>query len=448
MNEKVKINPKWNPNSAKSESKRNRGSKKVIEKRENGKNEWVKPLRDSEDRNNRNSSVAGIKIQQKVQSRRETNYDERREGGNGYVNGNRYNHGDGEKVGTIQREYLNSKLNQPDRGVSEESRLGEMKRSARIVGPFLHWREPSPAVDHLLENSDFLVVGVIGQQGVGKSSLMSLLGGSTWRDKRFHFRPQGFEAKERGCHMTNGVEMFITAERLILLDTQPVMSLSVLDELVQNDRDRRHGTGGGAPDLASGLSLHQIQSLQLCAWLMSVCHVLLVLHDQAPDLNLIRLLTQAEMLKPQTQAPDGTDNCDFSPEIVFVMNRACRDLYQPANYMACETILSAMTKYSKLKVNGHFGSWRKNLMLELPRDENPLNLFLVPSANDRCRNPAYPSFELTIRSLRNLVLSYPRNNQPHNFERVWFSMAARGWEQVKKSQMMAEYARHLGDTTT
>ena len=39
--------------------------------------------------------------------------------------------------------------------------------------------------------------------------------------------------------------MFITSERLILLDTQPVMSLSVLDELVQNDRERRHGTGGG-----------------------------------------------------------------------------------------------------------------------------------------------------------------------------------------------------------
>lgn len=63
--------------------------------------------------------------------------------------------------------------------------------------------------------------------------------------KRFHFRPQGFEKKEQGCHMTAGVEMFITSERLILLDTQPVMSLSVLDELVQNDRERRHGTGGG-----------------------------------------------------------------------------------------------------------------------------------------------------------------------------------------------------------
>lgn len=46
---------------------------------------------------------------------------------------------------------------------------------------------------------------------------------------------------------------------MILLDTQPVMSLSILDELVSNDRERRHGTGGGAPDLVSGVSLHNIQ---------------------------------------------------------------------------------------------------------------------------------------------------------------------------------------------
>ena len=75
--------------------------------------------------------------------------------------------------------------------------------------------------------------------------------------------------------MTNGVEMFITSERLILLDTQPVMSLSILDEMVAHDRERRPGTGGGAPDLVSGAALHNIQSVQLCSWLLSVCHVVL-----------------------------------------------------------------------------------------------------------------------------------------------------------------------------
>ena len=85
----------------------------------------------------------------------------------------------------IKREYSNSLLSNNIYHEQAESqfKLGEMKRSARIVDPFLHWREPSPAADFLLDNQDFLVVGVIGQQGVGKSSLMSLLGGNSWRDK-------------------------------------------------------------------------------------------------------------------------------------------------------------------------------------------------------------------------------------------------------------------------
>ena len=77
----------------------------------------------------------------------------------------------------------------PLSNINFEEKLSEMKRSARIVDQYLHWREPSPALDYLLDNSDFLVVGVIGQQGVGKSSLMSLLGGSTWRDKVKIFMP-------------------------------------------------------------------------------------------------------------------------------------------------------------------------------------------------------------------------------------------------------------------
>lgn len=358
---------------------------------------------------------------------------------------------DGESSSLVQREYTSQQVKQQvastsgGQGDDSSFKLGEMKRSARIVDPYLQWREPSPAADFLLDNNDFLVVGIIGQQGAGKSSLMSLLGGNSWRDKRFHFRPQGFEAKEKGVHMTNGVEMFITAERLILLDTQPVMSLSILDEMVAHDRERRPGTGGGAPDLVSGAALHNVQSIQLCSWLLSVCHVVLVLHDQAPDLALLKLIQTAEMLKPATAAPDGTDNTDYAPQVVSVINRATRDLYQPSNYQACELVIQALTKYSKLTLKGHFGTWRRQLMQELPKDEKPLNLFLIPSANDRCRNPAYPSFELTMRTLRNLILSYPRNaNQAHNHEKNWFANAAKAWELVKKSQMMSEYARHLG----
>ena len=74
---------------------------------------------------------------------------------------------------------------------------------------------------YLLDQSDFLVVGVVGRQGVGKSSVMSLLAGSrTGSGKPAMFRPETKEVWESESYQTTGLDMAITPERVILLDTQ------------------------------------------------------------------------------------------------------------------------------------------------------------------------------------------------------------------------------------
>ena len=76
-------------------------------------------------------------------------------------------------------------------------------------------------LQYLLDQSDFLVVGVVGRQGVGKSSIMSLLAGSrTGSGKPAMFRPETREVWESESYQTTGLDMAITAERVILLDTQ------------------------------------------------------------------------------------------------------------------------------------------------------------------------------------------------------------------------------------
>ena len=72
-----------------------------------------------------------------------------------------------------------------------------------------------------MEQSDFLVVGAIGRQGVGKSSVMSLLAGSrTGSGKPVMFRPESKEVWENESYQTTGLDMAVTPERVILLDTQ------------------------------------------------------------------------------------------------------------------------------------------------------------------------------------------------------------------------------------
>lgn len=116
----------------------------------------------------------------------------------------------------------------------------------------------------MLEQSDFLVVGVVGKQGVGKSTVMSLLAGtrtgapkyvtiataavtvatvtlcpvlltSCMSCRPFMFRTQGKETSESGGVQTTGVDMVVTAERVILLDTQPVLSETMLEHISKNE---------------------------------------------------------------------------------------------------------------------------------------------------------------------------------------------------------------------
>ena len=79
-------------------------------------------------------------------------------------------------------------------------------------------------MQYLLEQSDFLVVGVLGRQGVGKSSVMSLLAGSrTGSGKPAVFRPETRDVWESDSYQTTGLDMAITPERVLLLDTQVCM---------------------------------------------------------------------------------------------------------------------------------------------------------------------------------------------------------------------------------
>ena len=174
---------------------------------------------------------------------------------------------------------------------------------------------PDEVMPQLLEQHDFTVVGVLGFQGVGKSRLMSLLAGAGWAEEpapdradattapppagALHdppFAPQTRETVLRGAHQTSGVEVLATSERLILLDTQPLLSPSALVELLGS----RGGSGAPLPpDVQSHENLLELQSLRLALFVLSVCHVVIFVHDQPLDARWCRFVRAAHMLRHQ-----------------------------------------------------------------------------------------------------------------------------------------------------
>lgn len=154
----------------------------------------------------------------------------------------------------------------------------QMKKAERLMVP--HFQIDQKILHEYLDNdnTDFLVVGVCGQKNVGKSTLMNIIANQNSDDKR----PMPFQPEE--VFQTNGVayegstlNMFITTDRVVLLDTSPLLfNVQKRDMIVAECDD--------------------IKTIMV---MLQVCHLILVVHDGCPDLSSIsRIMTIADQMVP------------------------------------------------------------------------------------------------------------------------------------------------------
>lgn len=328
----------------------------------------------------------------------------------------------------------------------------DMAAPVKLLDDSMHWCDN--ALEYLVDQPDFYVVGVIGMQGSGKSTVMSILSGQYGQaGERQLFRPQSRELRELGQHCSTGVDIYVTPERMILLDTQPVLSASVMDHMIQFEKKT---PGGG--DYHSLENAHMMQSLQMASFLMAVCHTVLVVQDWFADPNFLRFILSAEMLKPATSSgshDQGLMNDELTenfPHIVFVQNKCGPGDFSPENVEVVEETLQAIFAKSRLKCKGLL-----SMSPNLQKDEKSINLFLIPKRlseqeeKKRHEDKEVPGFQDGGRldhlaSLLTLqLLGMPRSNLTHTTltEKNWFHYSARLWEAVKKSTLFVEYSRLL-----
>ncbi|KAL8599177.1 hypothetical protein ACOMHN_007893 [Nucella lapillus] len=338
----------------------------------------------------------------------------------------------------------------------------EMKHCVMVIDENLRWIDDG--IEELLDQTDYLVVGAIGLQGSGKSTILSLLAGNTPQDpyRNYAFHPQIKEIREDAFHQTVGVEMFVTPERIILLDTQPVFSASVMDVLIRQEKKY-------SQDYTSTETCVEVQSLQIASFLMTVCHVIIVAQDWFTDVTFMRSLLTAEMLRPQTHMSghEGSqssshqeDTSDFHPTVVFMLNKATQDDFTPETYTDMKLTLHSIFRSSKLHYQGAVNMHKDGIISAVKAKEKgcfvDVNLFLLPAMEYYKTEPesiltslpdyrGCPSIAFVLRSLRNQIYAVsrlPMTPTPMS-ERNWFHFAARTWEAVKKSSLIFEYNRLL-----
>lgn len=159
----------------------------------------------------------------------------------------------------------------------------QQKREAPVVRPVPLMQQPTKLIglmqfafnkkvqEFLVEdNEDFLVVGCIGGRGCGKSTILNLLADSDSkflqkRNGKFTLNPEEAPLQAQRT-ITDGMDLFVTKERLFLIDTAPLFCSDGKRESINSEMD----------------------DLRLVTLLLAICHVVVVVQDDYANMNLVR----------------------------------------------------------------------------------------------------------------------------------------------------------------
>ncbi|KAM3364114.1 nonsense-mediated mRNA decay factor SMG9 [Capsicum galapagoense] len=322
----------------------------------------------------------------------------------------------------------------------------------------------------LTDNTDFTVVGVIGPPGVGKSTMMNEIYGFDAASPGT-LPPFAIEAEETRAmakHCTVGIEPRVSSERIILLDTQPVFSPSVLAEMIRPD-------GSSTIPILSGESLsaelaHELLSIQLGVLLASICHIILVVSEGVHDASMWQLMSVVDLLKhgvpdpssltlshPQSSEKENRDKIldsegEYMAEPVFVHTKLRTEDLAPCNLVQLKKALSQFFCSSSFVRSENQNTAKESQVSAVSlndhsagRQSESLKLFLIPSRNkDDSLKPQYESHISALWNLRDQVLSKRGSSFSRTLsERDWLKNSAKIWEIIRNSSIIMDYCRTL-----
>ncbi|KAI9313546.1 hypothetical protein BX666DRAFT_704632 [Dichotomocladium elegans] len=239
------------------------------------------------------------------------------------------------------------------------------------------------------------------------------------------FPVESVESVSYSRHQTVGIDVYVTPERTILLDTEPILSCSVLDEAL------RSGTMDG---LHPQLWLER-ESLCNLVFMLSICNVIMVVSEGTEiDTAMIRYLKRAELLKfsipdfpliPPTHFGQTQPEMNYYPDIVFVCNKSRDWDFEWQKYCNLQLLIKDLFADSDMRTSGLVSLGRVLPAYKMSSNGDEQNIFLLPYApNESQQLPGHPpkdiwniyndspsgveSFETLIKGLREQVSAAPR----------------------------------------
>lgn len=272
-------------------------------------------------------------------------------------------------------------------------------------------------------SQSFCIVSAVGLDGVGKSSLLNRIANQSIFPAHCNNPCQ----ENPLTHITTGLDLHITNERMFLLDSQPLLSASILSELLRTNSIQSLGGDQFAkyhhytPSMSSvvGFEIAEpenfafIYSLQLLTYLIAISdHLILVIDSFSLDAYLFKLLASSLMMVG--------DNAVSKANIVVYLKRG--------------TTNGGEAYGSDLPTGEHYFHLESKLKETLQILLGPNVLFI---------NNDEPLLLTTVLKppSRNLV-SEQATTINYQTEKGWLQSAQRYWDNsIRKSTLFLEYAK-------
>lgn len=345
----------------------------------------------------------------------------------------------------------------------------KMKSCVKLVDETMQFCEVP--TEYFMDQNDFLVVGILGQQSVGKSTVMSQLasGNPSQLVKDMCFKPQDYDQAMAASHCTSGIDLYVTSNRMLLLDTQPLMSASVFERIsnldisanttapsakkYQSTSTQSSSSGPSIGDVGLLTNMDgalEIHSLQMAAFILSVCHVVILAQDWFFDPDMIRLLQSAEMLKPPTPTTAADETLvEYFPHLFLLHNQCKPSEFTPEHIKMMQSIYRDSFLKSKLELKSGVGVGMGGIIDFVDSEScgEAINLFLLPDTDEEeihkfCGHPGYGELLLKMRQHILGVVKKPLRHHPLS-EKNWLLYASNVWDGIRKSPFFHEYSHFL-----
>ncbi len=245
---------------------------------------------------------------------------------------------------------------------------------------------------------------------------------------------------------TLGIDLYVTNDRSIFLDTQALFSPHLLSQFIATDNlvNGNASLGniiGSTGDLFSLQNHLEFISLQIGLLLFQICHVVVVVMDQLNDTRMLQYIQTVRMLQKamlqQQEAP--------LVDVVFVYNKIPLNRYYSIQKQVQE-FLDEFFANSDIHKSDHVflsKSWNTQ--------KKHINWFLFPML-DTTLSPKQQQQQLMEQyqggRFQHQVLSVPKRQNTSNTtsaqirtERDWLQNAYRTWDMIQKSSILMEFQK-------